>query len=504
MNTYDPFNTIRETFAYNLSTYGTTITVGGKTIKALFKLEGENAGLGSGTNKNQHLTMFTDYSESIDQGQEVVLNGKHYIVLKDNSDENTIYNRSKCIDCNQVIKYELKHTDDKSKADLTTFYAYGEDISAVNSTTGGIITIQSTCRFMFPLNDLTRRIQPNDRFYAGQSYSGVWKVRDLNYQNGVCDVYCIRDTTKETDDPDNMIANRWVYEHKPDAYAITLKPENVSIMAGKTQTISVTVTKNQAVMKDAPIVTYTMDTLDVVSIDPISNVLTGLNVGKVNISAKYEPLPNDTSTSNTIAVEVTEIPADTFKVTMSPKEIKLNPGKTQQLVVAVAKNEKPLETVPEIEYKVIPDGVATVTPTGLVTAVGVGSCIITGSYKVKPNDIAITDRVAVEVKEDIPKRIYVDPPYDSGSYYAVKENWGVSEFSCKAEGISSPKWDIHINPNGITNEYFASTINNAMGKFSFECKRFDSSVRNTMIVVTVNEQSSGLSIDYNIKLGAMF
>ena len=175
----------------------------------------------------------------------------------------------------------------------------------------------------------------------------------------------------------------------------------------------------------------------------------------------------------------------------------------------MTKNDEPFEPVPEIEYKVNPTGIAEVSSTGLITALTIGKCTITGKYKAKPNDISTSNKVTVEVKEDTPKRIYVDPPYDENGYTAVRHTWGAFDFTCKAEGIPTPKWNITLDPNGAkkwvndrpggSGDYI-STIDNANGKFSCECKH------NNGILMTyhIEEKSSGLAIDYIVKLASAF
>ena len=162
---YDEYNILKDTFTYNLSQYGVEVLVNNRPVKAIFKMRMDDSGKG----KDQYLTMFTDFSDNVQQGDEIILNNKQYLALKDNSDENTVYNKTHCIDCNQVIKYELRCTDNTDKADLTTFYANADDLSSSVLTSGGVSTLQSTCHFTFPLNELTKRINLNDRFFSGQS-----------------------------------------------------------------------------------------------------------------------------------------------------------------------------------------------------------------------------------------------------------------------------------------------------------------------------------------------
>lgn len=301
---FDEYNTLQDTFALNLSLYGVSVLVNGTPIKALFKRRSDESGQG----KDQYLTMFTAYSDNIAQGDTIELDGKLYLALKDNSNENTTYNKTHCIDCNQVIKYELRYADDSTKADLVTFNVHGDNISA--SVLGGELqTLQSTCHFTFPLNDLTRRINLNDRFFAGQSKTGVWKVRDINYQNNFCEVYCNRapiDTVN--DDPENMIADRWLFERKPDEYKVQLSPDTFTIQEGQTQQLTVDVFKNGEPVEPTPEITYTIDDPTIVSVDPKTNIATGLKEGNATITGSYCPMEGDICTNAKVTATITPKP----------------------------------------------------------------------------------------------------------------------------------------------------------------------------------------------------
>lgn len=301
---FDEYNTLQDTFALNLSLYGVSVLVNGTPIKALFKKRSDETGQG----KEQYLTMFTAYSDHVEQGDTIELNGKLYLALKDNSDENTIYNKTHCIDCNQVIKYELRYADDSTKADLVTFNVHGDEISA--SVLGGELqTLQSTCHFTFPLNDLTRRINLNDRFFAGQSKTGVWKVRDINYQNNFCEVYCNRSTIDTVnDDPENMIADRWLFERKPDEYKVNIAPDTFTIQEGQTQQLTVTVYKNGEPVEPTPEITYTIDDPTIVSVDPKTNIATGLKEGTATITGSYRPIEGDICTNGKVTATITPKP----------------------------------------------------------------------------------------------------------------------------------------------------------------------------------------------------
>lgn len=304
---FDEYNTLQDTFNQNLAQYGVDIEANGKQIKALFILG--SSGLNDGKSKDQFLTMFTRYEDNVVQGSVIKLKDKYYLTLKDSSNENTLYDRSKCLECNQVIKYELRYADDSTKADLVTFNAYGDALSASVLGSNDVLTLQSTCHFTFPLNDLTRRINLNDRFFAGQSKTGVWKVRDINYQNNFCEVYCNRSTIDTVnDDPENMIADRWLFERKPDEYKVNIAPDTFTIQEGQTQQLTVDVFKNGEPVEPTPEITYTIDDPTIVSVDPKTNIATGLKEGNATITGSYRPMEGDICTNGKVTATITPKP----------------------------------------------------------------------------------------------------------------------------------------------------------------------------------------------------
>lgn len=193
---------------------------------------------------------------------------------------------------------------------MTEFYANGDNLSSSVNIADGITTLQSTCHFTFPLNDLTRRINLNDRFFAGQSKTGVWKIRDINYQNNFCELYCIRDSIKDTDDAEHMIADRWTYEHKPDTYQVQLTPTTFAITEEETQRLIVEVRKNNEIVSPTPQLTYSVGDQTIASVDPATNIVTALKEGTTRITGSYREAENDicvvgTSTATVMAKPVT-------------------------------------------------------------------------------------------------------------------------------------------------------------------------------------------------------
>jgi hypothetical protein len=280
---------------------GQLIEIDGKLVNVFFRTE---KGVATGKNKEQFITAFTDFSDNIKQGSIFNVGDGKYIAIKDNSDENTIYNKTFCIKCNQTIKYMLRQAADINKADLTIFYVNADDLSQSASINSDVSTLTSTGHFTFPYNDLTKRLLVNDRFYAGNSIP--WSIRDINYQNDLVEVYCQR-SQKDTvyDDIDNLIADRWRFEHKPDTYTILAEPSTVTLIEGTTQQLTVSISKNGEAVTPIPSITWSASN----SICSISeNVITANSAGSCAITGSYKAQDNDICNPAVISVTVTPKP----------------------------------------------------------------------------------------------------------------------------------------------------------------------------------------------------
>lgn len=165
---------------------------------------------------DRYLTMFVPVNQPIEQGNIFTLNGIPYLVLKQLTPENTVYQKFSCVQTNQHVKFMLKRMSDTSKADLTEFEMYMVDsLSEQIQSTDGLLTIASNAEFKLPLNQLSERIQINDRFF-GNFYGAVWKIIDINYKDSLVTLYCERDLVNPSDDKENGIANYYDYNNMPE------------------------------------------------------------------------------------------------------------------------------------------------------------------------------------------------------------------------------------------------------------------------------------------------
>jgi len=280
---------------------GQTVDIDGKQVSAFFRTD---KSIGGSKAKESYITLFTMRGSGVVTSSIVSLASDKYIALKDNTNENDTYDKTYCVRCNQTINYMLRHSDNANKADLTVFYVNADDISQTQSINSSILTLTSSGHFTFPLNDLTRRLNINERFYAGNKIP--WKIRDIVFQNGLCEIYADRDTVDTTnDDLTALIADRWTFEHKPDTYTITAEPTSVTLTEGSTQAITVSVAKNGTVMSPTPTITWTASNADCTVTD---NTITAVSAGECSIVGSYKAQDNDICNTATIAVTVNAKP----------------------------------------------------------------------------------------------------------------------------------------------------------------------------------------------------
>lgn len=200
---------LKEIFNETLEREGKDIIVGDTSIKVFFRRNDTDQ-------IDRYLTMFVPVNQAIEQGNTFILNGVHYLVLKQLTPENYVYQKFICIQTNEHVKFMLKNTDDNTKADLIEFEMYMPDsFSDQVQSTSGLLTIDSKAEFKLSLNDLSRRIQINDRFF-NEYYGAVWKITDINYKDGIVSLFCERDLINPSDDKENGIANYYDYNNQPE------------------------------------------------------------------------------------------------------------------------------------------------------------------------------------------------------------------------------------------------------------------------------------------------
>lgn len=243
---------------------------------------------------DRYITMFVTVNQPILQGNTFKLNNVSYIVFKQLTPENDVYNKYICVQTNEHIKYMLRYTDDTAKADLAEFDMFMVDSFTDRvSSNGNVLVIASQAEFKLSLNDLSRRIRINDRFF-NEFYGAVWKITDINYKDNMVSLFCERDIINPNDDAQNGIADRWEFEHKPDIYKVTIAESTINVNVGAEQQLTVSVTKNGEPYEPTKPYIWTSTDYSVAYVNEQKKVV-GVKNGSCVVTANYKEENNDIS-----------------------------------------------------------------------------------------------------------------------------------------------------------------------------------------------------------------
>lgn len=296
-------NIIFDSFQDALKRDGKIIKVGDSTYKVLFKRNEKGS-------TNPYITMFALSSDPIDQGMIYEINGEKYLIIKELTAENTIYKKFECVKCNATIKWMFGLND------LVIFDCCMVGIANSLSTSTKVTIISSKVEIWLPLNDSTKRITLNGRFFCG-SYKSANKVVDLNYLDGLCYLYAERDTVLNTDDEVNGIAGRWLYEEKPNKYSVEITESDIEIEQDATKQLTVAVSKNGTLMEMQPTINWTIADGSICSVDS-SNIVKGIKVGSTKITGSYKVNYYDTCVTDSVSVVIKAIPVVVGDVIVTP------------------------------------------------------------------------------------------------------------------------------------------------------------------------------------------
>ncbi|MDR1772488.1 MAG: Ig-like domain-containing protein [Hungatella sp.] len=297
-------DTLNDIFKETIEREGIDITIGSSVYKVFLRRNDK-------TDTSHYTTLYAYYDDDIKQGNIFILNGNKYIILKRLTSENSTYQKYTCVMCNATIKW-LYDTDDMIIYDV---YMKENIQDSLNVNSIGVTT-SSKGEFLLSLNQDSKRIGTNGRFFCG-AYILPWKVTDINYLNGIVYLYAERTTVLPTDDRDDGIADRWNYETKPNKYVVDIKESAIEIVKGKTQTLTVTVSKDDSTMNPLPTVEWTIDDNSICSIDAY-NVVTGLSVGQTKITGSYKANENDKVKTDSVNVTVTETSIEVEEIEINP------------------------------------------------------------------------------------------------------------------------------------------------------------------------------------------
>lgn len=203
-------NTLKDMFDDVMNREGKEIIVNAKALTVFFR-KNNNSNFSMSVDSFTELYAYAD--APLNQGDEFTINGISYLIIRKLTPENEVYQKFTAVKYNQIVKYMLKN--DKASSDLTEFRMYQLPSYGDSLDNGTVVTIGSKAEFKLSLNDLSKRIKVNDRFFT-QSTHAVWKITDLDYKDGAANLYCERDIITEHDDVENGIADRFSNEPQPE------------------------------------------------------------------------------------------------------------------------------------------------------------------------------------------------------------------------------------------------------------------------------------------------
>lgn len=180
---------------------------------------------------------------------------------------------------------------------------------------------------------------------------------------------------------------------------VTSEPSSTKIIAGETQQITSEVAPTNA---DDKTLIYTSNNEPVATVDD-SGLITAVKAGNATITVKSND--NATATSK-VSVTVEKAVVNVSSVELTPATATLDIGATQQLSANVLPSEADNK---KVTYSSGSDAIATVSATGLVTAVGEGTTDITvtteDGAKTATSSITVNAAEVTEPPEEV-----TDPP----------------------------------------------------------------------------------------------
>lgn len=166
--------------------------------------------------------------------------------------------------------------------------------------------------------------------------------------------------------------------------SVTVTPSPASVLAGATVQLTATPKDSAGTALTGRVITWSSSAPGVATVSA-SGLVTGVGAGSATITATSE------GKSGTSAVTVTvPAPAPVATVTVTPNPVTLRVGTTRQLTATLKDSTGAVLTGRTVTWSSSASGVATVSATGLVTAVAAGSATITATSEGKNGTSSIT------------------------------------------------------------------------------------------------------------------
>ena len=171
---------------------------------------------------------------------------------------------------------------------------------------------------------------------------------------------------------------------------ISVTPSNVTVAKGQTQPLVAIASYSDGTSSDVTqSVTWVSTTPEIATVTPVG-LLTGVDLGSTNVTVFKHGV-----TSNTVNITVTE--AVITEINVTPSVINLAKGQIQSLTAMAIYSDGSSSNVSDfVSWIPIDTAIATVSSTGLVTGIEVGSTTITAfKHGVTSNTVNVTVTAAV-------------------------------------------------------------------------------------------------------------
>ncbi len=168
--------------------------------------------------------------------------------------------------------------------------------------------------------------------------------------------------------------------------SVTVSPQVLSLQVGQTATAVATVDRDAGV---AGTVTWSSNNAAVATANSTSGLITAVAQGTAIIAATSTV---DATKSAALAVTVVPVPPNLISLSVAPTNANLGVGSTVQLVPSATTSGNPTVAYTYASSNV---GVATVSTSGLVTAVGNGTAVITTTATTSTNSLSVATTINV-------------------------------------------------------------------------------------------------------------
>ena len=169
------YNVLQNTFDETMKREGITVTTffGNQKFKAFFRIMNERL------NQRDSIQMFYPVDAPIHYGSIITLNGKQFIILNQETIENTVYYKSSAFRCNGTIS-----TNDAKVMNLP-FYGSGSTAAfhgADGFSTQNLTVISGQTNMITEDCELSRKLEINDLFNA---YGRTWQIQNIFRVDGM-------------------------------------------------------------------------------------------------------------------------------------------------------------------------------------------------------------------------------------------------------------------------------------------------------------------------------